>query len=172
MLVYISGGVRSGKSSYAMAKALSLSAEPVYVATAKVWDDNFRERVKRHQNERGPEWTTFEAYTELSLLPVEGRVVVIDCVTLWLTNFFMDFDNDIELSLAAFEREIDSLMELEGTFIVISNELGMGMHADTEVGRKFADLQGWANQYVASKAVEAVFMVSGLPLFLKKKAEY
>lgn len=172
MLVYISGGVRSGKSSYAMEKALSLSAEPVYVATAKVWDDNFRERVKRHQDERGPEWTTFEAYTELGLLPVESRVVVIDCVTLWLTNFFMDFDNDIELSLAAFKREIDSLMELKGTFIVISNELGMGMHADTEVGRKFADLQGWANQYVASKAAEAIFMVSGLPLFLKKQVEY
>jgi adenosylcobinamide kinase/adenosylcobinamide-phosphate guanylyltransferase len=81
----------------------------------------------------------------------------------------MDRENDIELSLADFKREIDRLALLEGTFIVISNELGMGMHADTEVGRKFADLQGWANQYVAVRAAEAVFMVSGLPMFLKKQ---
>lgn len=168
MLVFITGGVRSGKSAYAMRRALELSAEPVYVATAKVWDEDFKARVKRHQDERGPEWTTFEAYGDLHLLPLEGRIVVIDCVTLWLTNFFMDRENDIELALADFKAEIDRLVLLAGTFIIISNELGMGLHADTEVGRKFADLQGWANQYVAGKAAEAVFMVSGLPLFLKQ----
>lgn len=168
MLIFVTGGVRSGKSAYAQRRALELSAEPVYVATAKIWDEDFQERVKRHQDDRGPEWTTFEGYQDLHLLPLSGRTVVIDCVTLWLTNFFMDFENDIELSLAAFKKEIDQLLPMQGTFIIISNELGMGMHADTAVGRKFADLQGWANQYVAQKAEEAVFIVSGLPLFLKK----
>lgn len=168
MLIFITGGVRSGKSSYAMQRALELSARPVYVATAKIWDDDFQERVKRHQDERGPEWTTFEAYRDLHLLPLSGRTVVVDCVTLWLTNFFMDHGNDIERALADFKKEIDQLFMLEGTFVIISNELGMGLHADTELGRKFADLQGWANQYVAGKAKEAVFMVSGLPMFLKK----
>lgn len=168
MLIYISGGVRSGKSGYAQQRALELSAEPVYLATAKIWDEDFRNRVKRHQDDRGPEWTTFEAYRDLHLLPLKGRTVVIDCITLWLTNFFMDHDNDIDLSLAVFKKEIDQLCAIEATFIIISNELGMGMHADTVVGRKFADLQGWANQYVAACAGEAVFMVSGLPLFLKK----
>jgi adenosylcobinamide kinase/adenosylcobinamide-phosphate guanylyltransferase len=168
MIIFVTGGVRSGKSTYAMRRALDLTAEPVYIATAKIWDEDFQKRVQRHQDERGPEWTTFEAYRDVHSLPLQGKVVVIDCVTLWLTNFFMDRDNDIDLSLADFKREIDGLMQLDATFIVISNELGMGMHADTEVGRKFADLQGWANQFVAGKAAEAVFMVAGLPLFLKK----
>jgi len=168
MLVFVTGGVRSGKSAYAMRRALELSAEPIYVATARVWDEDFQARVQRHKDERGPEWITFEAYRDLHLLPLEGHVVVIDCVTLWLTNFFMERENDIELALADFKREIDRLLLLQGMFIIISNELGMGMHADTEVGRKFADLQGWANQYAAGKSQEAVFMVSGLPMFLKK----
>jgi adenosylcobinamide kinase/adenosylcobinamide-phosphate guanylyltransferase len=168
MLIFVSGGVRSGKSAYAQQRALELSPGPVYIATAKIWDDDFQERVKRHQDDRGPEWTTFELYRDLHLLPLEGRTVVIDCVTLWLTNFFMDHNNDIELSLADFKKEIDQLCLIQANFIIISNELGMGMHADTALGRKFADLQGWANQYVAAKAGEAVFIVSGLPLFLKK----
>ncbi len=168
MLIYVTGGSRSGKSSYAQNRAKELCADPVYIATAKIWDEDFQERVKRHQDDRGPEWTNFEAYRDLHLLPIQNRVVVIDCVTLWLTNFFMDRDNDIELALADFKKEIDQLMEIPATFILISNELGMGLHANTTVRRKFGDLQGWANQYVANKADEAVFMVSGLPLYLKK----
>jgi len=168
MLIFVTGGVRSGKSAYAMRRALELSAEPVYVATAKIWDEDFKARVQRHQDERGPEWTTFEAYRDLHLLPLLGRVVVVDCVTLWLTNFYMDRENNIDLCLEDFKREVDALAGLEGTFIIISNELGMGMHADTEVGRKFADLQGWANQYAAGQSQEAIFMVAGLPMFLKK----
>ncbi|WP_207421255.1 bifunctional adenosylcobinamide kinase/adenosylcobinamide-phosphate guanylyltransferase [Desertivirga brevis] len=169
MIIYISGGVRSGKSSFAQQMALSLSANPVYVATAKIWDEDFRKRVERHQQERGPEWINFEGYQNVADLPIEDKVVVIDCVTLWLTNFFMDFDNSIEKSLSAFKLEIDQLQNLPGTFIIISNELGMGLHADNEVGRKFTDLQGWANQYVANQAEEAIFMVSGLPLYLKRR---
>jgi adenosylcobinamide kinase/adenosylcobinamide-phosphate guanylyltransferase len=168
MLIFVSGGVRSGKSAYAQQRALELSPSPVYIATAKIWDKDFQERVKRHQDDRGQEWTTFEAYRDLHMLPLEGRTVVIDCVTLWLTNFFMDHNNDIERSLQDFRKEIDQLCVIHATFIIISNELGMGLHADTAIGRKFADLQGWANQYVAAKAGEAVFIVSGLPLFLKK----
>lgn len=167
MLIFVTGGVRSGKSSYAQKRAKELCADPVYVATAKIWDEDFHERVKRHQEDRGSEWTNFEAYRDLHLLSLKDRVVVIDCVTLWLTNFFLDHDNDIDLALADFKKEINQLIEIPGTFIVISNELGMGLHADTPVGRQFADLQGWANQYVAAKANEAVFMVSGLPLSLK-----
>lgn len=168
MIIYVSGGARSGKSSFAQQMALRLSAEPVYVATAKIWDADFAERVVRHKSERGPEWTCIEAEQHIHLQPVMNRVAVIDCVTLWLTNLFISHDEDIAKTLAAFKEEIDGLLALEGTFIIISNEIGMGVHAETEVGRKFTDLQGWANQYVASKAGEAIFMVSGLPLWLKK----
>ncbi|WAC15259.1 bifunctional adenosylcobinamide kinase/adenosylcobinamide-phosphate guanylyltransferase [Dyadobacter pollutisoli] len=168
MIIYISGGVRSGKSRYAMKLALEKSSDPVYVATAKIWDEDFGKRVARHQQERGPEWSLFESEQALHLLPLAGRTAVIDCVTLWLTNLFMTHDQDIDRSLAVFKTEIDAIAKLQGTFIIISNELGMGIHPETEVGRKFTDLQGWANQYVANVAEEAIFMVSGLPLILKK----
>ena len=167
MIIYISGGARSGKSSFAQKIALEKSANPVYVATARIWDDDFAKRVARHKAERGPEWTSLECEQNVHLLPLENHVVVIDCVTLWLTNLFMADHEDIEKTLAAFKTEIDAISKLKGTFIIISNEIGMGVHADTELGRKFTDLQGWANQYVAAKAEEAILMVSGLPLILK-----
>ena len=169
MITYITGGVRSGKSRFAQEMALKLSPNPVYIATAKVWDEDFQQRVKRHREERGAEWTNFEVHKDLYKLPITNRVVVIDCVTLWLTNFFMEHKMDGEKSLSDFKTEIDNIAELPGTFIIISNEIGMGVHADTDIGRKFTDLQGWANQYVAAKADEAIFMVSGLPLYLKKE---
>jgi adenosylcobinamide kinase/adenosylcobinamide-phosphate guanylyltransferase len=167
MIIYISGGVRSGKSRYAQELALQRSENPVYVATAKIWDDDFAKRVQLHRNERGPEWTLFEQERDLHLLPLENHIAVIDCVTLWLTNIWMEHDESIEQTLAAFKSEIDALSKIDATLIIISNEIGMGVHAQTETGRKFADLQGWANQYVAAKADQAVFMVSGLPLQLK-----
>ncbi|MDB5151501.1 MAG: cobinamide kinase [Mucilaginibacter sp.] len=168
MIIYISGGVRSGKSKYAQDIALQRSTTPVYIATAKIWDKDFEQRVKRHQEERGGQWKTYEASQNLHLLPIENQTVVIDCVTLWLTNIFMDDEEDIAKALHVFKNEIDHLEKIAGTFIIVSNELGMGLHAETALGRKFTDLQGLANQYIAGKADEAIFMVSGLPLYLKK----
>jgi adenosylcobinamide kinase / adenosylcobinamide-phosphate guanylyltransferase len=167
MIIYITGGVRSGKSRYAMEMALQKSENPVYVATSRIWDDDFAKRVKRHQDERGPEWTSLESERDIHLLPLIGKVAVIDCITLWLTNLFVGFEYDIDKALAAFKTEIDALAAVNATLIIISNEIGMGVHAETEAGRKFTDLQGWANQYVASVAQEAILMVSGLPVTLK-----
>jgi adenosylcobinamide kinase/adenosylcobinamide-phosphate guanylyltransferase len=168
MIIYISGGVRSGKSKYAQDMALKLSTAPIYIATAKIWDEDFEKRVKHHKDERGEQWTTYETYQNLHLLPIQNQTAVIDCVTLWLTNIFMEDEQDITKALKIFKNEIDNLSTLAGTFIIVSNELGMGLHAETALGRKFTDLQGMANQYVAGKADEAIFMVSGLPLYLKK----
>lgn len=166
MITYISGGTRSGKSRYAQQRALALSSSPVYIATARVWDDEFASRVQRHQADRGQEWTTYETCQHLYRLPLANEVVVIDCVTLWLANYYAELPYD-EI-LPVFQKEIDELVKLSGIFFVISNEIGMGLHADSQAGRKFTDLQGWANQYVASVADEAVFMVSGLPLTVKE----
>ncbi|MCF2487555.1 bifunctional adenosylcobinamide kinase/adenosylcobinamide-phosphate guanylyltransferase [Dyadobacter sp. CY347] len=167
MIIYISGGVRSGKSRYAQEMALRLSENPIYVATAKIWDDDFAQRVQLHRDDRGPEWSLFEQELDLHLLPLENRVAVIDCVTLWLTNLWMEHEQNMEQTLTAFKSEIDALYKINAQLIIISNEIGMGVHPETELGRKFADLQGWANQYVASRADQAIFMVSGLPLQLK-----
>ena len=98
-IVLITGGQRSGKSNKAEEMALSLAENPVYMATAHVWDEEFRERVRRHQERRGPQWTNIEEEIHLSHHDMTGRVVVIDCVTLWLTNFFFANDADVDKSL-------------------------------------------------------------------------
>lgn len=167
MIHLITGGARSGKSSYAQQLALSLADDPVYVATAKIWDDDFGARVKRHQQDRGPEWTNFEEQLYVSLLPLEGRVAVIDCVTLWLTNFFMQHQQDVETALYSIQQEINALNTKNATIIIVTNEIGMGVHADTDTGRKFTDLHGWANQYIAQRAQKVVLMVSGIPVTIK-----
>lgn len=166
-MIFITGGARSGKSRYAQQLALEQSANPVYVATARLWDDEFRQRVDRHRQERDERWTSLEEEKQLSRLPLEGRTAVIDCVTLWITNFFSDLRYDIDAALASCKAEIDALLEQKAFLIIISNEIGMGLHADTESGRKFTDLQGWVNQYIAGRADEVVLMVSGIPLLVK-----
>ena len=93
-IILITGGARSGKSSYAERLALSLSPNPVYLATSRIWDEEFRQRVLRHQANRGPEWTNIEEEKELSRHSLQGRVVLIDCVTLWCTNYFFDLEAD------------------------------------------------------------------------------
>ena len=166
-IIFITGGARSGKSRYAQDLALQQSSSPVYVATARQWDSDFRQRIKRHQNDRDERWTSIEEEKHISGLDLTGKVAVIDCVTLWLTNFFVDAQYDIDQCLAACKQEIQQLLQQTGTFIIISNEIGMGVHAETETGRKFTDLQGWVNQYIASVAHSVVFMVSGIPMKIK-----
>lgn len=167
MMYYISGGERSGKSSYAQQLAESLSDSPFYLATSRIWDADFKKRVDRHVSDRDERWTTIEEEKNISTVIPKKATVVVDCVTLWLTNFYVDTKNDLQHSLILAKNEIDKLSELDATIIVISNEIGMGLHADTEIGRKFTELQGWINQYIAKKANKATFMVSGLPLTLK-----
>jgi adenosylcobinamide kinase/adenosylcobinamide-phosphate guanylyltransferase len=167
VLYYISGGQRSGKSRYAQELALQLSPSPVYLATSRAWDDDHRRRIARHVAERDVRWTTLEEEKYLSRLALAGRTVVLDCVTLWLTNFFDDAGYDAEKALQQARDEFDSLMKQDCTLLVVSNEIGMGLHAPTAAGRQFVDLQGWLNQHIAQRAARAIFMVSGLPLTVK-----
>ena len=167
-IVLITGGQRSGKSGYAQKLALSLSPNPVYLATSRIWDEEFRRRVERHQRDRGPEWTNIEEEKFLSRHCLEGRVIVIDCVTLWGTNFFFDNKSDVELSLSLLKNEFDKFTDQEACFIFVTNELGMGGISADELQRKFTDMLGWANQYIASKADEVILMVSGIPIKIKE----
>ena len=167
-IILITGGARSGKSRYAEELALSLSKNPVYVATAHVWDDEFRERVKKHQERRGPEWTNIEEEMLLSRHDLTGRVAVIDCITLWCTNYFFQMQ-DVDACLEALKAEFDKFTAKDATYIFVTNEIGMGGVSENAVQRKFTDLQGWMNQYVASKADEVILMVSGIPVKVKKE---
>lgn len=166
-IIMITGGQRSGKSGYAQQLALQLSENPVYLATSRVWDEEYRVRIERHQRDRGPQWTNIEEEKYLSRHKVSGKVVVIDCITLWCTNFFFDNNSDTEKSLQELKAEFDHFTSQEATFIFVSNELGMGGISENAIQRRFTDLQGWINQYVASQANEVVFMVSGIPVKIK-----
>ena len=165
-IVLITGGQRSGKSGYAQKLAL-LSTNPVYLATSRVWDEEFRQRVLRHQADRGPEWTNIEEEKYLSHHNLNGRVVVIDCVTLWGTNFFFDNDSNVEKSLTELKEEFNRLTQQEAYLIFVTNEIGLGGVSPDPVQRKFTDLQGWLNQHIASRADEVVLMVSGIPMKIK-----
>lgn len=146
--------------------ALSLSANPVYMATAHIWDDEFRERVRRHQARRGEQWTNIEEEKFLSRHDVSGRVVLIDCVTLWLTNFFTE-TSDVDASLEAAKAEFDRFTAQDATFIFVTNEIGSGGVSESAVQRRFTDLEGWMNQYIARQADEVILMVSGIPVKIK-----
>lgn len=166
-IILITGGSRSGKSTFAEQLALSMSDAPVYLATARIWDEEFRERVRRHQERRGPQWTNIEEEKQLSRHYLAGRVVLVDCLTLWCTNFFFDLDSDVDRALAEAKAEFDRFTAQDATFILVTNEIGMGGTSDNEIQRKFTDLQGWMNQYAAAQADEVILMVCGIPMKIK-----
>ena len=166
-IILITGGQRSGKSKKAEELALSLSPNPVYMATAHIWDEEFRERVRKHQERRGPQWTNIEEETALSQHDMTGRVVVIDCVTLWLTNFFFANNSDVDKSLGLAKAEFDRFTEPDATYIFVTNEIGSGGVSENAIQRKFTDLEGWMNQYIASKSDEVILMVSGIEVKIK-----
>lgn len=170
MFVFITGGQRSGKSTYAQNRALALTDQPVYLATSRVWDDDHRQRIVRHQKDRDSRWTNVEEEKYLHQHDFTGRVVLLDCITLWLTNLFFDNDGDVEKSLAEAKAIIDALLLQDCILIAVTNEIGMGGISENHVQRKFTDLQGWCNQYLASKADEVVLMVSGIPVCVKGNA--
>ncbi len=172
--ILITGGQRSGKSEEAERMALSLSANPVYMATSRIWDEDFRHRVELHKQRRGPQWTNIEEEKWLSHHDIGGRVVLIDCVTLWATNFLFDYSQDIEHDATAVENvlaqmkdEFDKFTSQDATFIFVTNEIGLGGVSDNALQRKFSDLQGWMNQHIASKADEVYLMVSGIRVRIK-----
>lgn len=185
-IILITGGQRSGKSRHAEELALSLSTNPVYLATAHVWDEEFRERVRIHQQRRGPQWTNIEEERHLSRHDLTGRVVVIDCVTLWLTNLITPenpeypeypenpeppenpaFPAPTATILAAAKAEFDAFTAREATYIFVTNEIGSGGVSPNALQRRFTDLEGWMNQYIAARADEVILMVSGIAVKIK-----
>ncbi|MEM7025256.1 MAG: bifunctional adenosylcobinamide kinase/adenosylcobinamide-phosphate guanylyltransferase [Pseudomonadota bacterium] len=161
------GGARSGKSRYAERLALQSGRDPVYVATAQVLDDEMAGRIATHQERRGPDWTTIEEPIELvEALRREcrrDRTVLVDCLTLWLTNL-MVAERPVETESAALVR---ALRELAGPVILVSNEVGQGIIPDNAMARRFVDHAGWLHQGIAEQAEAVVFMTAGLPQRLK-----
>lgn len=162
----IIGGARSGKSRFAESTALAWSPSPVYLATSRVWDDDHQKRIERHRRDRGPEWTLLEEEKYPSRHGLVERVIVFDCVTLFLTNYFLDEQQNERCVTLALD-ELKRLMDQNNHLLLVTNELGMSLHAETEVGRQFTDYQGFLNQRLATLSDRVILMVAGLPLAIK-----
>lgn len=166
-IIYISGGQRSGKSEYGERLALQFAAKPLYIATSRSWDAEHAERIKIHQERRVENWLNVEEEKYISNIRMDGKTALLDCVTLWITNFFEDHQYQPAKALDEARKEWDSFIQQEGRVIVVSNELGMGLHPMEKGGRDFIDLHGKINQYIAGMAQEAYLVVSGNALKVK-----
>lgn len=164
----VTGGQRSGKSAMAERLALEHADRAVYMATAQIRDDEMADRVRRHQARRGQQWSTIEEPLHLSVHQVpEGHSVLVDCLTLLSTNAYFAENEDVDRALALVKREIDALTSQEAVFVFVTNEIGMGGIGASPMVRRFTDLMGWVNSYMAAKADDVYLMVSGIPLKIK-----
>lgn len=168
-LIMVTGGQRSGKSEFAEKLAFSFSASPVYVATSRIWDEDFRQRVEVHKQRRiAANWENIEEEKHLGSLCLEGRTVLVDCLTLWAANFFYDNGSDCVKSAAEMKEELGKLFSMDNTTIIlVTNEIGLGGVSACETQRKFADLMGTINRFAAAAADEVYLSISGIPVKIK-----
>jgi len=171
--VFITGGCRSGKSAYAQRLAEHLSRERLYVATAVPHDEEMRERIRQHRQERGKGWRTFEAATGNALLAEElyaacrpGEAVLFDCLTLWAAGH-MHGDRPPPFFADTCDTLLRGLWTMPSPVIMVSNEVGMGVVPQSAAGRAFRDMAGLAGQKAAALAPLVIMMVCGIPLAVK-----
>lgn len=161
------GGARSGKSGFSERLAKESGLERHYIATGRAYDEEMHERIARHRADRGGGWTTHEVPLDLverlTEIDAPGRVILVDCLTLWLTNLMMD-ERDIDTAAATLVGRFESL---SAKLIVVSNEVGLGIVPDNKMAREFRDHAGRLHQRIAASADEVFFVAAGLPLRMK-----
>ncbi|EWY40279.1 adenosylcobinamide kinase [Skermanella stibiiresistens SB22] len=160
------GGARSGKSRFAEAMA-ERADRPLYLATGRAWDGEMASRIDEHRDRRGPRWTTVEEPLDLAgtlpKLAAPDAVVLVDCLTLWVTNLMME-----QRDIAAETRGlVQCLGGLAGPVVFVSNEVGLGIVPDNAMARAFRDHAGRLHQEVAAVAGAVHFMVAGIPMTVK-----
>lgn len=169
-IILVTGGARSGKSKYAEQRAGELGDRRLYVATAEANDDEMTQRIMEHKKRRGDAWATIEEPVELSsaLLAQRGRTdcILVDCVTLWLSNLVLHRDGTFAGKKV--EELLETLPRLDFHVVLVTNEIGWGIVPDNALARQFRDLAGWANQRIAAAANEVVLTVVGIPMTVKK----
>ena len=160
------GGARSGKSRHAQELAEATGPRRTYLATAEARDDEMAARIAQHQAERGEGWQTLEAPLDMPRVlgtVADSDVVLVDCLTLWLTNVMLG-ERDVETATEALVAALDAAQQ---PVILVSNEVGLGLVPETPLGRAFRDAQGRLNQRMAEEVEEVRFVAAGLPLVLK-----
>lgn len=167
-LYLVGGGSRSGKSRQALMLARRFGARFAFVATAQAFDDEMAERIRHHQHERGPEFTTFEEPVAVGeLLPqLDTRfdAILVDCLTLWASNLLLAGHYNLA---AEGRRLVAAAAGARSPVVLVTNEVGCGIVPDNALARRFRDEAGWLNQHAAEHATEVYFMAFGLPLQLK-----
>jgi len=165
-LTLVLGGASSGKSAYAEALVLESKLEPIYLATAQAFDNEMEEKIRRHRNMRGGQWTTVEEPIALpnALMQLKAdQAVLIDCATMWLTNVVLG-DHDLANAQTGF---LQAAATCAAQVVVVSNEVGQGIVPDNALSRKFRNAQGQLNQALAAQADRVFAVMAGLPLELK-----
>jgi adenosylcobinamide kinase / adenosylcobinamide-phosphate guanylyltransferase len=169
-MIFITGGCRSGKSRFALSYANERYSKKLFLATSEVLDEEMARRVENHKKTRGADWKTIEEpigiVETISQSAEEGAVILLDCITLWLSNLLLQWDDDPRI-MEEVNRLTRALHKSPASSIIVSNEVGMGIVPADPLGRRFRDLAGTANQKIAEAADTVVFMVSGIPMFLK-----
>lgn len=162
------GGARSGKSRHAERLALTHKGQRIYVATAEIIDDEMRQRIDHHRQQRGAGWDTREVPLDLAgaLAAADHpkSFILVECITIWINNLIY---HDMDVA-AEVKRLCDMLPKLKGRVVLVSNEVGLGIVPDNALARHFRDEAGRANQALAEMADEVVFVAAGLPMTLKK----
>ncbi len=173
MINLILGGARSGKSSYAEQLAISSAKKVVYIATAQAKDEEMQQRIQHHQQQRPSEWQTVEEPIQLAAVLKQYAqpeyCVLVDCLTLWLSNILFDEQGITDEKQFQQQREalLDSLPQLKSEIIFVSNEVGQGIIPINAMARRFVDEAGWLHQDLASISDKVVFMTAGLAQVLK-----
>ncbi len=176
-LIFITGGARSGKSNFAEKMALSLGKPVAYLATGQPLDKEMAHRIKKHKSRRSTEWETYEEPIEVSelvsSLGFEKEVILIDCLTLLVSNLLLREKNKVgnpqweEKILLEIEKLTEISYKVPAQIIIVSNEVGMGLVPDNPLGRVYRDILGRANSIGANKADEVFMVISGIPLKIK-----
>lgn len=169
-IYFITGGARSGKSSFAERLAEGLAGRRAYLATAQALDAEMVRRVEQHRRRRGAKWDTFEEPLAISdlLAKLSDRyeTVLVDCLTLWLSNIMEHTAGDDELQMRM-EELLTAIKDFKGACILVSNEVGLGIVPDNPLARRFRDLAGILNQRIAEASHEAYFVAAGIPVKIK-----
>jgi adenosylcobinamide kinase/adenosylcobinamide-phosphate guanylyltransferase len=176
-ITLILGGARSGKSSYAQKLAEDSGESVTFIATAQALDDEMSARIQKHRAERAVHWETLEIPVGVAACAqqIKSNVVILDCITLLISNLLMQFVKDDRVDelpfLDAVQKEIneliDALHEQEQDWLIVSNEVGLGLVPAYQMGRVYRDAIGWANQQLAHEADKVIFMVAGIPTTVK-----
>jgi len=170
-IVFITGGARSGKSKFAMERAKKSKSVLCVATYRRTGDKEMEERIKNHKMARPKNWRVMEEPVELSKIIKKAarnfKVVLIDCITLWVSNLILKRKTMEDISKKTQEL-INTLKKTDSIFIIVSNEVGLGVVPDTKMGRRFRDIAGKVNQIIAGNANEVYFMVAGIPMRVKK----